>query len=199
MKRVIAVALFSAGLISAPALAQSQASGWYVGGSIGQMEAKDACDGVGIGCDDKDTAWKIFAGYQINQNFAVEGGYTDLGKVSASGTVGGVSVNAKAEATAWELVGVGSIPVGNSFSLYGKGGFYRGEVDADASAAIPGFSASAQESDTNTDLTFGIGAAFAVNRNVSLRAEWQRYKDVGGSDTGESDIDVMSVGLLFRF
>jgi hypothetical protein len=27
----------------------------------------------------------------------------------------------------------------------------------------------------------------------------QRYNDVGGSDTGESDIDLLSIGLPYRF
>jgi hypothetical protein len=32
-----------------------------------------------------------------------------------------------------------------------------------------------------------------------VRAEWLRYENVGVAATGEDDLDVLSVGLLFRF
>jgi hypothetical protein len=40
---------------------------------------------------------------------------------------------------------------------------------------------------------------FDFLRNLAVRAEWQRYSDVGSSDIGEADIDVLSLGLLFTF
>lgn len=184
--------LVAAMLFAGPATAQMMDwSAAYIGGSIGQSQAKDACDGAafaGVTCDDKDTAWKIFAGYQFNRNFAVEVGYTDLGEVSAS--AGGATVSA--EATALEVVGIGSIPVADRFSVYGKLGLYRGETDLSSNFGVSG-------DESNNDLTFGFGVRFDLSRNAAIRAEWQRYGDVGGDSTGESDIDVMSVGLIWRF
>jgi OOP family OmpA-OmpF porin len=191
MKKVIFAALLAAGFISAPVFAQQSKASWYAGGSFGQSKANDACDGaseLGFSCDDSDTAWKIIGGYQVNRNFALELGYTDLGEVSASG--GGL--NASIESSAWELVGLGILPLANRFSLFGKAGLFRSESDLNISGI-------ANESETNTGLTFGVGAMFDVTSNVSVRAEWQRYQDVGGGDTGEADVDVMSVGALFRF
>jgi OOP family OmpA-OmpF porin len=121
----------------------------------------------------------------------VELGYADLGEITASGPGG----NASAEANAWDLVGVGILPLGNNFSLYGKAGFYRGEVDGQVNT--PGFAGGASEN--NTDLTFGVGARYDVTRNVAVRAEWQRYSDMGGGNVGESDVDVMSLGLQYQF
>ncbi len=172
----------------------AQDSGFYAGGHIGQATAKDSCDNVagpGVSCDDEDTAWKILGGYQLNRNLGIEVGYTDLGEVSASGPGGTASVEAKA----LELVGVGSLPLGERFSVYGKAGVYRGETDATASTAL----LTGSFSETNNDLTFGVGARYDLTRNIALRAEWQRYADVGGGDIGESDVDVLSVGALFRF
>jgi OOP family OmpA-OmpF porin len=168
-------------LIAPAALAQPQMPGWYVGGSLGQSEFKDC----GLpGCDDKDTAWRIFGGYEINRNFAVELGYTDLGEVSAPG--------ASAEATAWELVGVGSFPVADRFSIYGKLGGYR----ADTEARIGGLS----RDESNTGITYGVGAQYDFTRTVGVRAEWQRYADVGDDNVGgEGDVDVLSVGVRVKF
>jgi OOP family OmpA-OmpF porin len=183
--------LTSAIAVAVPASAQD--TGFYVGASIGQSEAGETCTGVagpGVSCDDKDTAWRILAGYQFNRNFAAEFGYTDLGEVSASGPGGSVSV----ETTAWELVGVGLLPLVDKFSAYGKIGLYRAETDATVN--VPGF---ASASESNTDLTFGIGARYDFTRNLGVRAEWQRYQDVGGGDIGEDDVDVISIGVVWKF
>jgi OmpA-OmpF porin, OOP family len=189
-----ALALLSASLLAFPALAQSPDSGFYIGGHLGQAEAKDSCDDFnapGISCDDKDTAWRVLGGFQFNRNLAIEGAYTDLGEFSASGPGG----SARAEASALELTGVGAFPLGNAFSVYGKAGIYRGEVDGRLDATLVSGSAE----DTNTDFTFGAGVKFDMTQNVALRAEWQRYNDMGGDDTTETDVDVLSVGLLYRF
>jgi OOP family OmpA-OmpF porin len=173
--------------------AAAQDTGWYVGGSFGTSDVADFCTGVsgpGISCDDEDSAWRLLGGYQLNRNFALELGYSNLGEVGASGPGGTVT----AEATAWELVGVGSIPLG-AVSLYGKAGVYRGETDASINTVLLVGSAS----ESNTDLTFGAGVRFDVARNVAMRGEWQRYQDIGGGEIGESDVDVLSVGVLVRF
>lgn len=180
----------SAMLVAGPALAQDQ--GWYAGLTLGQSKQKDACDGVsgaGISCDDKDTAWRILGGYQFNKNLAVELGYTDVGEVSASGTF-----SASIEAKIWELVAVGSWPFTPNFSAYGKLGMYRG--DTDFSTNNPAF---ANESESNTDLTYGIGVRWDFTKNLGARAEYQIYKDIGGGNIGEGDVDVISVGVIWKF
>lgn len=180
----------SAMLVAGPVLAQDQ--GWYAGLTLGQSKQKDACDGVsgaGISCDDKDTAWRILGGYQFNKNLAVELGYTDVGEVSASGTF-----SASIEAKIWELVAVGSWPFTPNFSAYGKLGMYRG--DTDFSTNNPAF---ANESESNTDLTYGIGVRWDFTKNLGARAEYQIYKDIGGGNIGEGDVDVISVGVIWKF
>ena len=186
---------------SAPALAQQQAP-WYVGLSIGQAQWKDACNGSPISCDDKDTAWRLFGGYMVNRNFGVELGYADLGKATANGTLSGVSVDASLEATAWDLSAIGALPFGNNFSVFGRLGVYRANTKAHATGTLGGLSATASGEDNNNDLTFGVGLTYEFTRNLGLRGEWQRYKDVGGDNTTgteKTDIDVLSIGLHYRF
>jgi OOP family OmpA-OmpF porin len=188
MLRTIAFAL--AVLVAAPAAAQS----WYAGGAIGEATAKDFCTdltGPGISCEDSDRAWKVFAGREFTPHFALEIGYADLGAVRASGPGGFIS----AEASAFDIVAIGSLPLADRFAIYGKAGFYRGEVDA----RIDTVTLTDSASETNTDITFGAGLRFNVSPALAVRAEWQRYADIGGSETGESDVDVLSIGVLFRF
>jgi OOP family OmpA-OmpF porin len=181
---------------SAPLLAQE--GGFYLGGSIGQSKAKDACGSAATTCHDKDSAWKLLGGYQINRNFAAEFGYTDLGKFSGSGVVSGVNVTARFDAKAWELVGVGSMPFGR-ISPYGKLGLYRGEVKGQAVGTLGSASITASGKDTNTDLTFGLGVKFDLTNNIGIRGEWQRYQKMGGANVGKSDVSVHGVGFTYRF
>src|SRR5258708_16823138 len=44
------------------------------------------------------------------------------------------------------------------------------------------------------------GLQFDVMPALGLRGEWQRYRQVGGSNTGgKGDIDVLNIGALWRF
>jgi len=40
---------------------------------------------------------------------------------------------------------------------------------------------------------------YDFTRNLGVRAEWQKYQDVGGGDIGESDVDVLSIGAIWKF
>jgi OmpA-OmpF porin, OOP family len=198
MKRVKAAALAAALVFSGQAYSQqAPEKGWYLGGSLGQAETKSWCDGVtGAGCDKKDNIWRLFGGYQINRYFGVELGYADFGGVSISGP----AVSANVDTTAWDLVGVASIPFGGRFAAYGKLGAYRGEVDASTTVAAFGFSRVGSASQSNNDVTYGLGLKFDITRALAVRGEWQRYLNVGGSSVGgERDIDVFNLGLMVRF
>jgi OOP family OmpA-OmpF porin len=179
-------------MFALPAAAQVGMSSVYVGATVGQSEYKDACGNIaaGVSCDEKDTAWRILAGYQINRNFAAEIGYHDLGESKAS--FGSTSGSIKVKAV--ELVGIGAFPVLPVLSIYGKiGGYY---AKTELSSNIPGVGSA---DDNNTGLTYGAGVQWDVLRNLGLRLEWQRYDDVGSDSTGEGDINVISVGALWRF
>ena len=175
------------------AQAKNTETGFYIGASVGQSTS-DCGDVAPFSCDDSDTAYKIFGGYKFNRNFAVEGGYSPLGEVSVTG----FGLNATAEATAWELVGVGALPLGNNFSIYGKLGFYNAEVEV--SSNFPG----GNGKKTTTDLTYGLGVQFDLTRNLGIRGEWQRYASAKTpsttlSDEEKNDIDVLSIGVLWKF
>jgi OOP family OmpA-OmpF porin len=188
----------SVALTSVPAFAQD--AGFYAGGAIGQSRLKGACDGLTIACDDKDTAWKIFGGYQFNKNFGLEVGYVDMGKANASGTITGVAVNGEIKGKGWEFLGVGTIPFTGNLSGYGKLGLVRWDVDAFASAALGGNIAVGNASDKGTSATYGLGLKYDFTKNVGARLEWQRYNNIGNdSTTGQGDVDLYSVGIVFKF
>jgi OmpA-OmpF porin, OOP family len=164
--------------------------GFYVGGALGQSKDRDIYGGQpdGISCDDSDLGWKIFGGYQFSPNFAAEVAYTDLGETQLSDAFDRVTFRSKA----WEAALVAMYPFPEGFTLYGKLGMYRGETKAASTFAD-------SEKESNNDVTFGFGGRYDFNRNFAVRVEWQRYADVGGDNIGTSDIDIFSVGALWKF
>ena len=197
--RNVALAVGSALALSVPSVGMAQGfsmtgpdSGWYVGGSIGQSKVDIDTTGTAPGTtvDDKDTSFRAFGGYQINKHFGVELGYAALGE--ASGNEPGFG-SFTVEAKAFDLVAVGTLPINDKFSVLGKIGLYKGDLDASDSTG-------ASLSESSTDLTYGIGVQYNFNKNLGIRAEWQQYKGMGNQDTiGESDVDVMSIGVIYRF
>ena len=185
----------------APQSGYLQERGFYVGGALGQAQARDFCDritGVAFagGCDDKDTAWKVFGGYQINRYFGVEVGYADFGEFPASGTVLGFPAAASAEATAFELLGIGTFPFTQRLSGYAKAGGFRWDVDTVAAVGA----VARGGSDDGIDFTYGLGLKYDFTRNLAARFEFQRYNNVGETNTtGQSDVNMWSVGLMFKF
>lgn len=175
------------------------AEGGYAGVGFGQASVDVDCD-LDISCskEDSDTALKIFGGYQFNPNFAIEVGYYDLGEASITGTDSLFgTVTSKAEASGFNFAIVGSFPVAERFTLMGKAGFFRWDMDASANSSVFG-SASANE--TGFDPMFGIGGAFNFSEALGIRVEYEKFLDVGDENTtGQSDVDLLSASLVFRF
>jgi opacity protein-like surface antigen len=189
MRRIAACLFAVLGFALSP-LCAAQDIGFYVGGALGQAKLKDWCSGGSglVACDDKDTAWKILAGYQFHRNFAAEVQYMDLGTVSATGNFPPFgTVGVSADNTSWSASLLGILPLGSAFSLFGKLGIER--IDQKSSVGFAGAAGSDKGSDSG--VLFGVGAKLALTRSLRLRAEWER------GDTLKSE--VVSLGAEWRF
>jgi OOP family OmpA-OmpF porin len=190
MKKISIALLTTAAMAFAlPAGAQGM-SNIYIGGSIGQSKFNTDCPSP-LTCDDKDTAFKIFGGYAFNRNIAAELGWQDLGKAKFTGPGGSDEL----KGSAFDLTGVFTWPFSETgFNIFGRLGFYSGKLEL--SGVDTG-------SKTTTNVTYGLGAGYDINKNFGLRAEWQRYSkmkvqnDAGGESDG--DVDALSIGVLWRF
>jgi OOP family OmpA-OmpF porin len=187
------------GLLAAAAAgpAAAQDPGIYVGGSAGYGQAKNTCKNLVVPCDANDSTWRFFGGYQFNRYWAAELGYGDLGAVTGAG-IGNTGVPVEfrfAIEEAWDLTAVFLIPVTSRLSALGRVGMYRARTTADFNVAG---SPPTHDAGTNSGFSYGAGAEFRLGP-IGLRAEWQRYENVGVASTGEDDIDVFSLGALWRF
>lgn len=195
--RLGAVLIAGSMALGASGTALAQDGRLYFGGSFGQAEANDFCSdlneivtGFGAtmqGCDEKDSAFKLFGGIRLSPNFAIEASYFDYGKFKANGDSGGSPFTISGDATAFGVAAVGILPVGQRFSVFGKAGFLNTELDL--VAVGPG--GVGAESASETGLHLGLGALFNVTDTVGIRAEWER--------NDELEVDMISVGVQVRF
>lgn len=175
------------------------------------------CSVAGAACsvDQRNTAWKVYAGYPLSEQWAVEGEYADLGKVlKGSVSQGGIndSYTQKTAGFGVSLVGKVKPKPQSPLSVYGKAGVFHwvSKADASFSPAVAGFGASASRKDNGTNPMFGLGVEYALAPKLAVRAGWDRYLKVGKRtvllDEGNSswstldtDVDLYSVGLSYRF
>jgi OOP family OmpA-OmpF porin len=163
-------------LALAAAAAANPAAAQY---SLGEEPGFYAGATFGINSDDE-TAWRLLGGYQVNRNFALELGYHDLGRHNIAGF--------PLESNAVEVLGIGRLPLNEQAAVYGKLGGYRSTSKGGGA------------DETHHDITFGIGFEYALSQSLAARGEWQRYRALGGGAISQtSDLDVYSVGAIYRF
>lgn len=174
------------GLILAPLTAHAQG---FVELSIGQ--AKTDIGGLpGWSTDGSDSTWAIGGGFMFSPNVGLEAGYRSLGELSARSVSGGNLLSVVADVGGFYGGVLGKLPVTERLSLAGRVGLLAWE--ADGTGSVNGVPVVREELD-GTDLYFGVGAAYAVNRSFELGVGWTRF-DVDGDDA-----DTLELKLRFSF
>ena len=149
------------------------AGNWYLGGAVTQTFVDEN------GIDDDDTGGKVFGGYRFNDYFAVEASYYDFGKLDEG-------VN-QLDIDGGSLSIIGSIPVAERFSIFGKVGIHDWDVE------VSGPVTSRFSDDSDTDAFYGIGVEYALSDLWDIRGEFERY------EVDDFDLDVVSIGVSFNF
>jgi OmpA-OmpF porin, OOP family len=151
--------------------------------------------GIGAGqatieADDLDlegssTAWEAFVGYELNQYLAFELGYIDGG--SADDNILGATVRADTTAIVGSVVG--SLPIGDTFSVYARAGYMR--WDAAESVTFDGVTIATADVD-GKDPIFGAGVAALVEGSL-VRIEYRV------ADLDDTNLSLISLSIAWRF
>ena len=161
-------------LLSGPA---AMAEGFYAGAGVGITQVEDSDQGISF--KDNPFGWRLLAGFDFNENFAIEGSYINSGE--AEDDIQGENV--KAELSAFVVSVVGLIPVSETVRLFGKLGYYSGETEVTA------FGITLDEDADGA--TAGAGVRFDMNNNFVIRGDLDWY---------DSDLDTLwSVGVGFQY
>lgn len=220
MRTVASLLIVNFGLVTA---AQAAEPGWYLVGFGGESSASGLSQAqvddnlaaifgsVGLEVldasstlDDSDTGFGIVGGYQVNDHFAVEFGYVDLGSIGyrATGTVtdGVDQVAAEAlfesEADGPVVSVLGVLPIGERFSVHGRAGLALLSATGSARITVDDVSQRDSQSSQKSNLMFGVGAEYRLTKHFSVRLAWDRYLDVATDDViGDADADLYTVGV----
>ena len=158
----------------------AHAEGFYVGGLL--TRATVSVDGF---TEFKPVVIGAKLGLPINKYFAVE---TRLG-LGASGAESALVLNQNINLKLDSFVGTygkAILPLTDAASVYGLVGYTRGDITASG----PGGTFTGTES----GVSFGIGADYAITDGASVGIEWARLFNVNGSK-----FEGLSVGASFKF
>lgn len=202
--------LLALAVITSP-LALAQDSGWYAGGNVGRGAATidepritSGLLGAGLATtsitsDDRDTGYKVYGGYQINRNLAIEGGYYDLGTYGFTATTAPAgTLNGQIKLRGVNLDVVGTLPVTEKFSVFGRVGAASTQARDTFSGTGAVVVTNPSPSKRDTNLKLGLGMQYAFTESLAMRLEAERYR-VNDAVGNKGHVDLVSVGLIYRF
>jgi opacity protein-like surface antigen len=99
--------------------------------------------------------------------------------------------------TGYNLSLVAIAPLAQGWSVYGKGGFFDAKTEFEANSG--GLVTTSSDSHKSNNGTFGLGAGYEFTKNISANLEWNRYLKIGDASTSKADIDLVTLGLQFKF
>ena len=200
-----------AALLGAPAIAHAGENGFYVGADVAGMDIHAGREyGMLFGsrqgtiprvvarvlpesavAHGTDVAWSGLVGYRIDRYAAIELGYLDLGSIVVSETYdppaftefpGIFESEIAVDAAGPWLSLLGRVPAGSRWEAFVRAGVMHAEQDVTRSlrAVLPGESGTERASDIVPVL--GIGVAYALSSDLSIRIECQQIDDLHGSD-----------------
>lgn len=135
--------------------------------------------------DESAPTLRVFGGYEFNQHLSVELGFTNL--FESSDSVLGADIDI--DGTAWDLRVQPTLPINDQFSAFGIVGWTQYEFDVSVSLGP----VSASDDDTESDLMYGLGAAWNLNDSWDLRGEWIAL------DVDDADFGMFSVSATYNF
>ena len=165
-------ALVAAGSLSALC---AHAEGFYLGGALGGQNFPSNINGNAI--SGSDLSGKIYGGYKLNPNYALEAGLTDLGSLN--------SPNGKVHSYGSYVDAIGLAPVAPQWNLYGSIGAAHMAVDTPTGNG------------TGDGVKLGVGAEYEVSKSTAIRVGWDRYHLNAFGDGPRGD--QLTVGVKIGF
>lgn len=192
------MAIVAAVALAASAAAQAQ---FYVGGNVGLGRTDVDCSEVDD-CDKNAVGFKVYGGYRFDTGWAVEAGYFDWGKVTASGDLASVGLPSTNLSGSIESTGFG---IGLAYFLPIPGdwaGVFRfGGVQNRSRVDISDGTVSIGESNSKFFTYVGLGLAYRLTPQLAIAAEadFSRTEWGGGGEYESNNVQLYSIGLRYSF
>ena len=181
MKKIAAALLLSSA-VAAPAFAADE--GFYAGLNLGRASVSTPSGTVLT--KKNDTVYGVIAGYQFNQNWGVEAQYTGAGKFATTTFSG--------KADTLSVAAIGTMPVSDTVSLYGKLGF----ASTKSKVSGTGYTGASRSA-----ATYGLGVQYNATPAVGIRFGWDRFgatiTDTAVGAKHNFNSDVVGVAAVVKF
>lgn len=168
----------------------AQAGDFFIGGEAG-LTTYPGFTGYVV---EHSTAFGIYGGQWLTENWGWEAAYTDLGSIHATGPGAAGHTHA---AAALSAVALGGFELGKG-TVYGKAGLYSASVKSDG----PTLSVTT----STTGLVIGGGYSMSFAEHLIGKAELEIYDNVKfqtanapAGTTNSSTINKLSVGMAYAF
>lgn len=217
-KRILAIACAFGATLSNSAFAADDTfinpdwanSAWYLGGSLGQSRAAIddqrlaralTANGATLNSfstDERDLGFKLFVGKQLNQYFAVEAGYFDLGKFGfAATTSGNGNLRGEAGFRGVNLDLLGQLPLTQRLSLLGRIGGQYARTSTHFNGNVLGGVTNPSAHENKGNAKVGLGLEYKLSEALALRGEVERYR-ISDAVGNRGDVDLVSLSLVYK-
>lgn len=165
-------------LASLAGAAGAHAEGLYVGGALGAPDYSRPINGYGTGESGRGPAFKLYGGYQLNENFSLEGQVFHLGR--------SVPTDGQARVYGFGLDAVGSLPVAQHWALQGSLGMAHARLNTPTG------------DDTSPAVKAGLGVQYTLNEHTALRLGYDRYHFTDAFDA-KPDVGATFLGVHMNY
>lgn len=174
---------------------------WYAGAAIGSAHVKDNAPdkGFSVTRDSTATGYKLYAGYQILPNVAIEGAYTDVGKEKFAWRYSATESGAGTiKVKALSLSAIAIAPLSGDFSAFAKLGVANLNTNYNESWSQTGYAENLSEKKSKAVVHYGAGITYALQKGLAIRAEFEAF---GKGKVGDTAIKsrLLSLGLQSQF
>jgi OmpA-OmpF porin, OOP family len=190
---IAGLGLATSGIVSAQSPTSTTTDTWrmpyqggfwgHAGASVGQSKLQLGCPPAGS-CDDKDTAFRIFAGGKFNNAFGLELGLLDYGTFDRGG--------GETKGRGLDIPLIFGFPIGTNSSVFAKAGvnYSRMEVSDNSAGVSTG-------KESGWGPRYGVGAQIGLTPQWAIRGDWDRYhvRFPGTKD----DVDTLTIGAQYSF
>lgn len=155
------------------------------------MSYGNACDPTALSCDHSDATSAVFGGYRFASRFIIELGKRDLGEARAVYPRLTSTIEVVGEADGYDFSALMRLPLSQTWEAYLRVGAFHWDAATESSEFSAGDSAWSPSA--------GGGFAWSFRPSWQARFQYLYIGDVGGTETGEANVEMLSAGVSYSF
>lgn len=184
---LVAIACLASGTSEAADVSTTDTSGFYLTVAVSRVSHDLPASPIinvelpvqRLSSDDVGTGFSAGVGYRLNRYLAAEVAYADFGRLSVDEQYGGVHLDYAARARGPSVSVLGSLPLGEQWELFVRGGMLFAETRVSHFAFFRSISQPRPDRDYSDEAFFGgAGIQWTFAPRAAARLEYQRTEEL---------------------